>query len=253
MSHGLSQPVNDQQVPDAKKSIAEPPLNLLFNPSLLVKKNKDIWSINVVDLLQLFLRILEETGNKDLRICGIAAVSSSMIYRLQVESIFALEKIAMQRKTADDTATDAPIPQLSTMELPFRIEPTYPVSVDDLLKVLEHMITELANPKQRKRQIELEPVQTFDFDKYLVKFEQIIQGYEDMIIDIVSADKSVLFSALVNKMDGIEKARSFIAILYLALKGKVDLQQIQEPSDDIRITIHPDENSGAQPALADGH
>ncbi len=34
---------------DSKKMIAEPPLNLLFNPSLLTAK-KDVWDINVTML-----------------------------------------------------------------------------------------------------------------------------------------------------------------------------------------------------------
>ena len=230
---------------ETKKSIAQPPLNILFNPSLLVKREKDIWSINVVQLLELFLRILTDSGNKDLRICGIAAVSSSLIYRLKVESIFALEKIAMQKESLGDSkgADDKPIPQLNTFELPFRFESTYPVSVNELLGVLERMITELANPKPRKKQVELEPVETFDFDQYLVKFEQIIQGYENMIFDIVSADGSAMFSTLVAKMDSIEAARCFIAILYLAMKGRVTLDQGPE-QQDIRIVLP--EPAGAQ-------
>jgi segregation and condensation protein A len=183
----------------------------------------------------MFLRLINATGNKDLRICGIAAVSSSMIYRLKVESIFALEKIAMQRKGVEDPKQQ-PIPQLNTMELPFRIESTYPVSVEDLLHMLENMIMELANPRPRKKQVELEPVQGFDFDQYLVKFEQIIQRYEDMILDIVSADGMLMFQTLVAKMEPVETARCFIAMLYLAMKGKVELDQ-QEGSDDVKITF----------------
>jgi segregation and condensation protein A len=217
---------------DTKRSIAQAPLNLLFNPSLLVRK--DVWNVDVTSLLEMFLRLIEATGNKDLRICGIAAVSSSMIYRLKVESIFALEKIAMQRKGLEDQGQQ-PIPQLNPVELPFRVESTYPVSVEDLLKMLENMIMELAHPRPRKKQVELEPVQTFDFDAYLVKFEQIIQGYEDMIMDIVTADGTVMFKSLVAKMEPVEVARCFIAMLYLAMKSKVALDQ-PDDSDDVKIT-----------------
>ena len=226
---------------DTKRSIAQAPLNLLFNPSLLVRK--DVWNVDVTSLLEMFLRLIESTGNKDLRICGIAAVSSSMIYRLKVESIFALEKIAMQRKGLEDQGQQ-PIPQLNPVELPFRVESTYPVSVEDLLKMLENMIMELAHPRPRKKQVELEPVQTFDFDAYLVKFEQIIQGYEDMIMDIVTADGTVMFKSLVAKMEPVEVARCFIAMLYLAMKRKVALDQ-PDDSDDVKIT--PFGPSTAQP------
>ncbi|HEX2615701.1 MAG TPA: hypothetical protein VHL10_09420, partial [Nitrososphaera sp.] len=136
----------------------------------------------------------------------------------------------------DDPNSQQPVPQLNPVELPFRIESTYPVSVDELLHMLENMIMELANPRPRKKQLELEPVQTFDFDQYLVKFEQIIQGYEDMIFDIVSADGLLMFKTLVAKMEPVEMARCFIAMLYLAMKGKVELDQPDE-SDDVKITL----------------
>ena len=224
----------------AKRQIAQPPLNLLFNPSLLIRK--DVWSIDIARLLDMFLRLLSATGNKDLRICGLAAVSSSMIYRLKVESIFVLEKIAMQKKGLNDSNNDQqqlPIPQLNPIELPFRIEPTYPVSVEDLLHMLENMIMELANPrsKRKKQELELEPVETFNFDQYLIKFEKIIQDYENMIYDIVAADGMLMFKTLVKKMEPVEIARCFIAMLYLAMKRKIMLDYPQEDSDDIKMTL----------------
>lgn len=235
-------------IADTKKLIARPPLNLLFNPSVLVRK--DVWNIDIAFLLEMFLKLVTVTGNKDLRICGLAAVSSSMIYRLKVESIFVLEKIAMRKKGLDgssdpnnpDNQMTPPIPQLNPMELPIRIEPTYPVSVEDLLHMLENMIMELANPrsKRRKQEMELEPVETFDFDQYLVKFEKIIQGYEDMIFDIVSADGVLLFKTLVQKMEPLEVARCFIAMLYLVMKRKIEIHQPQGSADDnedIKITL----------------
>jgi segregation and condensation protein A len=227
---------------DTRRQIAQPPLNLLFNPSLLIRK--DVWNIDIARLLEMFLRLLNATGNKDLRICGLAAVSSSMIYRLKVESIFVLEKIAMQKKGLNDPTNDPqqqqlPIPQLNPIELPFRIEPTYPVSVEDLLHMLENMIMELANPrsKRKKQELELEPVETFNFDRYLLKFEKIIQDYEDMIYDIVAADGILMFKTLVNKLEPVEMARCFIAMLYLAMKRKIKLDYPQEDSDDIEMTL----------------
>jgi segregation and condensation protein A len=228
--------------PDTRRQIAQPPLNLLFNPSLLIRK--DVWNIDIARLLEMFLRILNATGNRDLRICGLAAVSSSMIYRLKVESIFMLEKIAMTKKGINDSSGDQqeqqlPIPQLSPIELPFRVEPTYPVSVEDLLHMLENMVMELANPrsKRKKQELEIEPVETFNFDQYLIKFEKIIQGYEDMIYDIVTADSVLLFKTLVRRMGPIEIARCFIAMLYLAMKRKINLDYSEQDSDDIRMTL----------------
>src|SRR5215211_1616020 len=79
----------------SKSSLATPPLNLLFNTALLGKQN--VWEINISTLLELLLKIINSSGKKDLRICGIAAWSSTLIYRLKVESIFQLEKLSLEK------------------------------------------------------------------------------------------------------------------------------------------------------------
>jgi len=206
-----------------RHSISKPPLDLLFNPSILSKK--DVWDIQVSSLLEMLLKLISEAGKKDLRVCGIAALSSALIYRLKVESIFRLEKIGMMRKGIESSKEDKPVPLLRPIEVPYRIESTYPVSLEDLLHVLENMIMDLANPRKTRKQLNLEAVQSFDFNDYLVKFEQILQSYEDMIFDIVSADKFLHFRKLTEKMDKIETVRCFIAVLYLALRGKITINQ----------------------------
>ncbi|TLX87371.1 MAG: chromosome segregation protein ScpA [Thaumarchaeota archaeon] len=208
-----------------KKSISQPPLDLLFNPSVLSKK--DVWEIDISLLLEMLLKLINNSGKKDLRMCGIAALSSSLIYRLKVESILQLEKISKTKKGIE-VVDIKPIPNLKPIEIPFRIEPTYPVSLEELLHVLENMINALANPRPRRNQLNLESVETFNFDEYLMKFEKILQSYEDMIFDIVTADKSVEFKNLTLKMNQIEIVRCFIALLYLAMKRKIFLEQKDE-------------------------
>lgn len=208
-----------------KKSISQPPLDLLFNPSVLSKK--DVWEIDISLLLEMLLKLINNSGKKDLRMCGIAALSSSLIYRLKVESILQLEKLSKTKKGIE-VVDIKPIPNLKPIEIPFRIEPTYPVTLEELLHVLENMINALANPRPRRNQLNLESVETFNFDEYLMKFEKILQSYEDMIFDIVTADKSVEFKNLTLKMNQIEIVRCFIALLYLAMKRKIFLEQKDE-------------------------
>lgn len=208
-----------------KKSISQPPLDLLFNPSVLSKK--DVWEIDISLLLEMLLKLINNSGKKDLRMCGIAALSSSLIYRLKVESILQLEKLSKTKKGIE-VVDIKPIPNLKPIEIPFRIEPTYPVTLEELLHVLENMINALANPRPRRNQLNLESVETFNFDEYLMKFEKILQSYEDMIFDIVTADKSVEFKNLTLKMNQVEIVRCFIALLYLAMKRKIFLEQKDE-------------------------
>ena len=114
----------------SKSSLAIPPLNLLFNTSLLGKQN--VWEINISNLLELLLKFINSSGKKDLRICGIAAWSSSLIYRLKVESIFRLEKLSMEKRSYNKS-DQKEIPVLNLIDFPFRLSSTYPVSLEDLL------------------------------------------------------------------------------------------------------------------------
>lgn len=213
---------------NTNKTISQPPLDVLFNPSLVSKK--DVWEIDVVMLLEMLLKVINLTGKKDLRVCGIAALSSSLIHRLKVESIFRLEKIAMSKKSLDITEIKK-IPLLKSVEIPFRIESSYPVSLEDLLSVLENMIANLANPRRQRSQLNLDTLPSFDFNEYIVKFEEIIKSYEEMIIDILTADGSVLFSSLTLTMNTIDTVRCFLAVLYLAMKREIIVTQSEDQCD----------------------
>ena len=213
---------------NTNKTISQPPLDVLFNPSLVSKK--DVWEIDVVTLLEMLLKVMNLTGKKDLRVCGIAALSASLIHRLKVESIFRLEKIAMSKKSLDITEIKK-IPLLKSVEIPFRIESSYPVSLEDLLSVLENMIANLANPRRQRSQLNLDTLPSFDFNEYIVKFEEIIKSYEEMIIDILTADGSVLFSSLTLTMNTIDTVRCFLAVLYLAMKREIIVTQSEDQCD----------------------
>ncbi len=218
----------------SKSSLAIPPLNLLFNTSLLGKQN--VWEIDISHLLELLLEIINSSGKKDLRICGIAAWSSSIIYRLKVESIFQLEKLSMEKRNYNNKGEEKEIPVLNIIDFPFRLTSTYPVSLEDLLKILENMVNELGNPKQEaKNKIQIEPIEDFDFNHYLVKFEKILEEHEDYLMQSLTFTQTIIFSKFIAKMGRLEIARFFIALLHLAMKGEIDLVQVDDPVD-IKIT-----------------
>ena len=217
---------------DTNQSLSEPPLNILFNTSLLGKQN--VWDIDISNLLQLLLDLINSSGKKDLRVCGIAIWSSSLIYRLKVESIFKLEKIALDRKIPENIQ-DKEIPNIDPIRFPFRLASTSPVSLEDLLQVLQNMITDLSNPPSKTRnQVKLEPIENFDFDQYFVKFEKILEDHENYLLEVLEINKIIIFSNFVRRMESLEVVRFFISILHLAMKNKIELIQLDE-SDDIEI------------------
>jgi len=209
--------------------ISQEPVNILFNPSVIQKK--DVWQINLIEILKLLIKILEETGKKDLKVAGMAALSSSLIYRMKVESIFALQKAAMEKKPL----TNRRDVDIDILDIPYRHESTYPVSLDELLELLENLIGSIANPRSRRKgQLDFEAAEPPDFKEYFVSFENIVEKYESLITRKISATGSGLLREIVMDLDSLDSIRCFFATLFLAQKQKVELVQI---SDDIQITL----------------
>jgi len=208
--------------------ISQEPVNILFNPSVIQKK--DVWQINLIEILKLLIKILEQTGKKDLKVAGMAALSSSLIYRMKVESIFALQKAAMEKKPL----TNRRDVNIEILDMPYRHESTYPVSLDELLDLLENLIGSIANPRSRRRgQLDFEP-EPPDFKEYLIPFENLVEKYESLIIRKIRDTGSGLLKKIVADLDSIDSIRCFFTILFLAGEQKVELEQID---DDIQITL----------------
>ena len=213
----------------APNSISQEPVNILFNPSSVVKK--DVWEIDIIEILNLLMRILEKTEKKDLRVAGMAALSSSLIYRMKVESIFALQKAAMEKKPMRQR-TDVDI---ELIDIPYRHESTYPVSLDDLLGLLQNLIGSIANPQSRRNnRLDIEPIDPPDFQEYFISLENIIGKYEDLIIRKISNQGFGMLQNIISELDMVDSIRCFFAILFLARDEKIDIEQIE---DDIKITI----------------
>jgi len=210
-------------------SISQEPVSILFNPNSVVKK--DVWEIDLIEILNLLIRILEKTDKKDLRVAGMAALSSSLIYRMKVESIFALQKAAMEKKPIRQR-TDIDI---ELIDIPYRHESTYPVSLDDLLGLLQNLIGSIANPQSRRsKQLDIEPIDPPDFQEYFISLENIIGKYEDLIIRKISNQGFGMLQNIISDLDTIDSIRCFFAILFLARDEKLDIEQVE---DDIKITI----------------
>jgi len=156
--------------------ISQDPVNILFNPSVIQKK--DVWQINIVEILKMLIKILEATSKKDLKVAGMAALSSSLIYRMKVESIFALQNAAMEKKPLINRRDV----DIDILDMPYRHESTYPVSLDELLDLLENLIGSIANPRSRRKgQLDFE-ADPPNFKEYFVSFENLVEEYESLII-----------------------------------------------------------------------
>jgi len=208
--------------------ISQPPINVLFNPIDITKK--DVWTIDIIRILEVLIKILNQSGKKDLRVAGIAALSSAMIHRMKVESIFALQKAAMEKKPLRQRLDI----DVDMIEMPYRHESTYPVTLDELLLVLENLIGTIANPRSSRRQLQFDPVEVPDFNDYFIGLEKIIGQYEELIVTKIRSTGTGSFRMIVSALESIDVVRCFFAILFLARDEKVELEQLE---DDITITL----------------
>ena len=216
---------------DTKSLISKVPINVLFNPEGIQKR--DVWDIDLIQILSMLLKILEKTDKKDLRVAGMAALSSSLIYKLKVESIFALQKAAMEKKPLRQR-TDVDI---DILEFPYRHESTYPVSLDELLDLLENLIGTMANPRERKgNKLSFEPIEPPDFKKIFNNLENIIGEYQDLILRKLQANGSLLLEKIVEELNTTDSIRCFFAILFLARDEKIDIMQ-EEGEEEIMVTL----------------
>ncbi len=221
-------------------SISQEPVSILFAPHSAVER-RDVWEIDLIQILEILAGILERSGRKrDLRIAGMAAFASSLIYKKKVESIFALHKTAMERKPI--SAVRREYPDIETINIPYRHEPMYPVSLDDLLGVLQSLMDAMASPNFRAgRRSLLEPSEPPAFEDYLLSLEGEIDAYRNMIMDAVAEAGSCILQDMADGLDALESVRCFFAALFLARDGLVDL--VQE-GDDIRIVAMPQTATG---------
>jgi segregation and condensation protein A len=217
-------------------NISQAPVNVLFNPNTVIKK--DVWEINIVQILEILIRILKKADKKDLRVAGMAALSSSLIHRMKVERIFALQKAAMEKKPLNQRADI----DIQLLNIPYGHESTYPVTLEELMDLLENLIGTIANPRSRKGgQLRFEPVEVPDFKEYFVSLESIIGKYEELILRKLDVEGFGFLQTIIADLDSTDSIRCFFAILFLARDQKVDLEQV---GDDIKITILR-ENLGA--------
>lgn len=224
MEHYEKNCMSEEVIPDR---ISQDPINILFNKSKIDKKN--IWDIDLIAILNLLVKVLKKNGEKDFRVAGVAALASAEIYKRKVDSISNFQKIAMEKK---------PILQrkdvnIELINIPYRQESTYPVTLDELLGLLENLIGSIANPQSRRTKI-FEPIVAPDFDDYFISLENIIGKYEDLIIKKITAAGFGMLQDIIVELDTVDSIRCFFASLFLARDGRVDLQQVDQ---DIKIIL----------------
>lgn len=218
---------------DRKRKLSRPPLNLLLNPD--GNKISKPWEVDLERLLTAFLELITKSEFLDLRLCGSAALSSALIYRLKVETLFLLDKIKEARMQRIDISGEVPL----LLEMPFRQE-VYSTSIEDLVSTLESILEDIIRGRRKQQEranLLLEPAYTFEPDKFLNKISELVNEFRIKVLSEIRLRHTFLFSEFSAGRDSLEKAQFFIFFLFLAMEGTVLLEQTE--NEDILISGVP--------------
>jgi len=199
---------------------------MFLNPTDL--KRVKPWEIDLTGLLDMLLSIITKSGKVDLRACGSAVLTSALIYKLKVETFFLLERLRAEKKVGP--SGDPP----QYLVMPFRYELTT-TSIDDLVSSLEDILEDILSRSKRElaRQPLVEPEPVLPVDPFLISLRNLLGDFKVKVTGILADREQIMFIELVRGLDPREVARYFILMLFLAMDGLIELEQVE---DDIKLS-----------------
>ena len=203
-----------------KIDLSKPPLNILINPTEM--KNRKPWEVDLQELLEMFIKLIERMETPNLRLCGSAALSSALIYRMKVESLFLFEKLKIKRHIIDKTDP----PQM--LEIPYRYELST-TTLDDLVSTLENILEEMISQqieKPKPSMIKAEPV--IEVDTFSIQIQKALKELKREIGNLLREREKILFSEYVMNMSILERVRTLLLLLFIANDGLIKIVQDEE-------------------------
>jgi segregation and condensation protein A len=203
-------------------------VRLLLNPNLALRQRP--WDLSIHLLLERFLEFLKEKPVTDLRLSGLALVTSSLIYKLKVENLF-YDEVRTSRKRVSELAEPVDI-----LKMPFRLQP--PVSdITDLVSALQSLLVEFE--RGREEVGERNPFQPGIEDQVMEvdSLLSLVESYSDPILSRLKVAPQMKFTELLREKEWDEVVRLFMAVLVLAHQQKILLQQDEETEEIYLVSI----------------
>ncbi len=212
------------------------PIEILVN---LAKKGEiDPWNIDIVEVTDKFLRQVEEMEQLNLRVSGRTLLYASILLRMKSNLLVEEEKSIEIEDDFDDSETfevrDYPVPSL-----PLRRYSKRPVTLQELLVELKK--AEKIEKRRRERLKSKKEEQRFTIKEVLsVAHEEDIENrvmkMKNVLNELFKKQRYVRFSELCNPLDKSGKVMAYLAILFLATRKEIWLEQ-EELFGEIFITM----------------
>lgn len=196
----------------------------------------DPWSIDLKMLILGFLEKLKSYGLINFSIPGLVLLSSAIIFKLKVEYIFKpfTVKVEKERGPFERKPKTTPVLDIPTIDLPLRYN-FASLDIESILKLLVEVLEEASKVRIESKSIDrlLEDSQPFMLEEsFESKIEAWIGELEERIRNLLwSGYEYISFRKITENMDLQSQIRMFIALLFLAHQGKVDLFQDESESD----------------------
>jgi len=209
-----------------------PPLSVLFDLNRLERIRP--WDVDVAFLLSLFLDEMKKRREVDFRASGVALDSSASIHLMKSRLLLRLEEPPRQVEPVTDFV---PPPLI----LPIRYELTT-TTIQHLLNALDEALRgERLFAARPPKPVLPPPAEVIHpITTYLLEVEKIIRWLYERMLRLVGEYTSkaslLTFSRVVEGLSRIEKVRAFIALLFMAQRGIVELWQ-DEDTESIFIIL----------------
>ncbi|MBI5347161.1 MAG: segregation/condensation protein A [Candidatus Aenigmarchaeota archaeon] len=197
--------------------------------NIIAEEGLDPWSINIVELTDLFVEYLQRLKTFDFRIPARFILIAAMLLRMKCELLFQEEKEQVQ-KEAEMPNID--IGNMPLLEPPMVRKPTRKVTLDELISALNKAMDYKEKKEERRLRIRravetlIEPEE--DIEKRMTRI------FEEIVTEIRIGKGVTKFSKIVPKWRRIAIITAFVPLLHLAKRGDVECEQ-EEPFHDIYI------------------
>ncbi len=198
-----------------------PPWKVLFD---LVKLHTvQPWNVDLSHILTTLIEEMGEKGYVDFSASGIALLSSAVIYRKKSEQILELQE---PPKPPPEKIVEVLPPPI---QLPYRFEYTS-TTVKNLVNALEEILQEkeYLESVPKPAPILPEPMVLRELDDFMIDIENKIEDVYRTLLRLAETDPVIQFSQLVRRITKREVIRTFLVLLFLASRGRIQLWQDEE-------------------------
>ena len=206
----------------------KPPFTVLFD--LLHIHRVKPWEVDLAHLLGELMKEMRGRGFIDFSVSGTALLSSAVLLRMKSELLLKMEE---PRKPPLERPTDFVPPPLA---FPIRYQSTT-TSLEEVLKgILDVLKSERMLPAATSQLVTRTPAVFEQADDWLVRIEEEIKTFLQRLLREATSNGRLSFVRLLGKGDAVEAVRMFIMLLFLAMEGKIGLEQNEE-FGDIQIEL----------------